>query len=157
MRNGENVVAKIKCTSDDNGAGSTCSKNDLEFDLQGIGAPGGLQTFHFTLWKYNDALIGASSETMDKLLDTYSILYVSSFDRTIRVEEKCLADRCEKATSQECDGIDGCYLSGFLWSTCDICPTYTTCSAYDSTQCAKCPFPRENCEPGTFYGCNVRE
>lgn len=134
----------------------------LRFALSGVGKPTGTRILHFTAWKYTPALENAITPTvtLGKLLDDYSESYMSSFDLQFNTEQKCQEHDCASITDETaCHSKNGCFWDSAIIvdSTCKICPDYTECTEYDKEQCTQCPIPVANCQPGTLWGCEVKE
>ena len=160
-----NEIGLISCSAGPSDAMSDCPPVKIGFDLVKLGPfdESRNQTFHFTIWKANQALEDSAREdkmTLDKLLDTYSYYYVSSFDVTKDAGDECRQYKCAGQEKDVCIDTSGCYWTEnwmtTIWKdTCNACPTSTECGKYDKTQCTQCPFPQANCNPGTLWGCEV--
>ena len=159
-------VQKISCEPVESEDFSDCPPVSMEFSLPGPLDPKTNQTFHFTVWKANQALKDAaapdSNPSFGRLLDTYSNYYVSSFDVSKNVDEACQKSKCLDASDKNsCAGTAGCYWGG--WDTCQVCPRYGECDKYSVTQCTACPAPLANCKAGLsinpltgFSGCQPK-
>ena len=151
---------KITCTAEPDKY--NCPQElKLSFELAGTGGITGKQTFHFTTWLARPAVIDAVKQThatLDKILDSYSDSYLSSFDATVNVQTKCKETECGSQSNEpDCKATSGCYWGGWPWSkSCKVCSSSTNCNDYDSGACIQCPIPAANCKPGTLYGCEPK-
>ena len=140
-----------------------CDTVTLSFNIRCVGGLGPREVFHFTTWRYNDALRSAilpdqcAYPSLSKILGSYGDFYLSSFNLVDdSVSKSCDRTECQQKDETTCTDTNKCYWGGWPWSkSCQLCPTSTVCSGYDREQCSKCVVARNNgCTPDLLSGCN---
>ena len=154
----------IECSPESGSLEFNCAQNlELKFDLgRRTGTITGKQNLHFMAWSAKPAVVDAAKQdtaTLSSMLESYADSYISSFDVAVDFSMKLEETGCKKLNEQECrdNNNEGCYWGGpwYWYSSCGLCPSSTKCIDYRKDQCAQCPVPKANCEPGILWGCEV--